>query len=90
MGLIKFNQFEIVGLEEYWIVEPENKLVNVFVLQESKRYGRPDIYSDEDKIKVTTFPELLVDLSQFLQIFNRSLLWESQFASFYRQESLQL
>lgn len=60
--LIKFNQFEIVGLEEYWIVEPENKLVNVFVLQESKRYGRPDIYSDEDKIKVTTFPELLVDL----------------------------
>lgn len=60
--LIKFNQFEMAGLEEYWIVEPENKLVNVFILQENKRYGRPDIFSDEDKIKVTTFPDLIIDL----------------------------
>jgi len=60
--LIKFNHFEMAGLEEYWIVEPENKLVNVFVLQENKRYGRPDIYTDEDKIMVTTFPELIIDL----------------------------
>ena len=60
--LIKFNQFEMAGLGEYWIVEPENKLVNVFVLQENKRYGRPDIYSDEDQIKVITFPDLIIDL----------------------------
>lgn len=60
--ILKFNKFEMAGVKEYWIVEPENKLVNVFFLQENKRYGRPDIYSDEDKIKVYTFPDLIIDL----------------------------
>ncbi|MDI6878789.1 MAG: Uma2 family endonuclease [Desulfitobacteriaceae bacterium] len=61
--LVKFNAFEKAGVKEYWIVEPEIKLVNVFILQENKRYGRPDIYSDEDKIKVQSFPDLEVDLA---------------------------
>ena len=60
--ILKFNKFEKAGVTEYWIVEPENKLINVFLLQENNRYGRPDIYSDEDKITVTTFPELIIDL----------------------------
>lgn len=60
--IFKFNKFEMAGVKEYWIVEPENKLVNVFILQENKRYGRPDIYSDEDIIKVNTFPDLIIDL----------------------------
>ncbi len=60
--LLKFNTFEKAGVKEYWIVEPENKLVNVFFLQESNRYGRPEIFSDEDKIQVHTFPDLVIDL----------------------------
>jgi len=27
---IKFNQYEQAGVKEYWIVEPEGKLVSVF------------------------------------------------------------
>lgn len=61
--LLKFNMFEKAGVNEYWIVEPEIKLVNVFFLQESNRYGRPEIYSDEDKIKVNSFPDLEIDLT---------------------------
>ncbi len=60
--ILKFNKFEKAGVKEYWIVEPENKLVNVFLLQENNRYGRPDIYSDEDRITVNTFPDLIIDL----------------------------
>lgn len=60
--ILKFNKYEKVGVKEYWIVEPENKLINVFLLQKNKRYGRPDIYSDEDKIKVAAFPDLYIDL----------------------------
>lgn len=59
---IKFNKYEKEGVKEYWIIEPEAKLVSVFVLQENQRYGRPDIYTEDDKIKVSIFPDLVVDL----------------------------
>lgn len=60
--LIKFNKYEKAGVKEYWIVEPEGKLVSVFVLLEDQRYGRPEIYSEDDNIKVSIFPDLIVDL----------------------------
>ena len=61
--LIKFNKYEQAGVKEYWIVEPETKLVSVFILQENQRYGRPQVYSEEDQIRVSLFPELMIDLA---------------------------
>lgn len=60
--ILKFNKYEIAGVKEYWIVEPEGKFISVFILQENKRYGRPDLYTETDKIKVSIFPELLINL----------------------------
>lgn len=59
----KFNSYEKAGVKEYWIVEPQGKIVSVFVLQSNNRYGRPEIYTEEDKITVSIFPNLIVDLS---------------------------
>ena len=61
--LIKFNKYEKAGVKEYWIVEPDGKLVSVFALQSDQRYGRPEIYTEEDKIAVFIFPDLTIDLS---------------------------
>lgn len=61
--VLKFNKFEKAGVKEYWIVEPEGKFISIFTLQENKRYGRPEIYTDEDKIQVSGFPDLVIDLS---------------------------
>jgi Uma2 family endonuclease len=61
--LLKFNKFEKAGVKEYWIIEPDGNFVSVFTLQDNKRYGRPDVYSDEDKINVNTFPDLIIDLN---------------------------
>lgn len=61
--VIKFNKYEMAGVKEYWIVEPDGKIVSVFVLQENGRYGRPDVYTEEDKIKVSIFPDLFIDLN---------------------------
>lgn len=61
--LIKFNKYEKAGIKEYWIVEPEGKIVSVFLLESNSRYCRPEIYTDEDKITVSTFSGLVVDLS---------------------------
>jgi Uma2 family endonuclease len=60
--VLKFNKYEKVGVKEYWIVEPEGKFISIFTLQESKRYGRPEIYTEVDKVKVGIFENLIVDL----------------------------
>lgn len=59
----KFEAFEKAGIKEYWIVEPDSKLVNVFILQENNRYGRPEIFSDENTIQTSIFPNLIIDLA---------------------------
>jgi Uma2 family endonuclease len=63
----KFNLYEKHGVKEYWIVEPEISLVTVFLLQENGRYGRPNIYTEEDKIKVSIFEDLVIHLKD---VFN--------------------
>jgi len=63
----KFNLYEKHGVKEYWIVEPEVKLVTVFLFQENGKYGRPNIYTEEDKIKVSIFDDLVIDLKD---VFN--------------------
>ncbi|RCX11156.1 Uma2 family endonuclease [Anaerobacterium chartisolvens] len=60
--VLKFNKYEKVGVKEYWIVEPDGKYISVFTLQENKRYGRPESYTDTDQLKATVFPELVIDL----------------------------
>ncbi|WP_066370528.1 Uma2 family endonuclease [Neobacillus fumarioli] len=58
----KFNKYEQAGIKEYWIVEPVEKIVSVFTLQENQRFGRPDMYTEEDKVKVSIFDDLIIDL----------------------------
>jgi hypothetical protein len=33
------------------------------MLQENGRYGRPEIYTEDEKIKVSIFPDLIIDLN---------------------------
>ena len=60
--VLKFNKYEKVGVKEYWIVEPEGKFISVFTLQQNNRYGRPEIYTEVDNVKVGVFDNLIVDL----------------------------
>jgi len=60
--LEKFYKYERAGVKEYWIVEPEEKLVSVFVLGGNNRYGRPNIYTEGDEVKVSMLPDLVVNL----------------------------
>lgn len=63
--ITKFNKYEKVGVKEYWIIEPEQKIVSVFLLQDNNKYGRPNVYSEEDQITVSIFPDLAIDLKPF-------------------------
>lgn len=64
----KFNRYEKAGVKEYWIVEPEGKFISVFTLQPNNRYGRPEVFTEIDKITVSVFPDLIIDLKD---VFDR-------------------
>lgn len=61
--VFKFNKYEKAGVKEYWILEPDQKIVSVFSLQLNDKYGRPEMYTDEDKAKISIFPDLEIDLN---------------------------
>ena len=59
----KLALYEKHGVKEYWIVQPDNKLVMVFQLSKTTSYGKPDIYTHEDTINVKRFKGLVIDLA---------------------------
>lgn len=64
----KFNKYEQAGVKEYWIIEPQEKIVSVFTLQNNRRFGRPDLYTDEDQVRVSIFNDLIIDLKMVFSI----------------------
>jgi len=60
--VVKFNKYEKASVQEYWIVEPDGKYINVFTLQENKRYGRPEAYTEDDKVQLSVFPDFTINL----------------------------
>jgi Uma2 family endonuclease len=59
---LKYEVYEEVGVREYWIVMPEEKLIEVFALVDQK-YHRIQTYTETDIIQSTIFPSLEVDLN---------------------------
>jgi len=72
---IKYNLYEKAGVKEYWIVSPEAKYVEIFLLQEDGKYAEGIIYEEKDSsdeinlIPVKTLAGLEID---FNEIFNRN------------------
>jgi Uma2 family endonuclease len=62
----KFSIYEESGVKEYWITMPEQKLVEVFVL-ENQKYRRIQTYVHTDVLLCETLPGLEVDLNE---VFN--------------------
>ena len=59
----KMELYEKNGVKEYWIVHPIYKIVTIYKITENGLYGKPEIYSEEDKIEVELLKGLSVDLS---------------------------
>jgi Uma2 family endonuclease len=66
----KYRLYERSGVKEYWVIEPKNQDVTVFLLDESGKYADGVFYSIENgntKIPVNTLPGLEIDAEK---IFN--------------------
>ncbi|WP_156291397.1 Uma2 family endonuclease [Oceanobacillus salinisoli] len=69
----KINKYEQAGVKEYWIVEPQEKIISVFKLQESGSYGRPELYTDEHEVKVSIFDDFIIQLNKVFQYNQRKV-----------------
>ena len=59
----KFNLYQRAGVREYWIVDPGDKTVQVFVLEDG-RYTAKDFGAAGDKLRVNVLEDCTIDLSQ--------------------------
>jgi len=57
----KRNKYLIAGVKEYWIVDPMNNEVDVYILEDGEYHGTK--YSKKDIIPVATLPGCEIDLS---------------------------
>jgi Uma2 family endonuclease len=64
LGLYERNQ-----VREYWIIQPVDKIVMIYKSMDNGRYGKPDIYSEEDEVKVGIFGgDLVIDMKIVFKI----------------------
>lgn len=61
---VKKNLYERVGVSQYWIVYPHEKIVMVFTLGEDGRYDDGEAYGREDTIEVRILESLSVPLDR--------------------------
>ncbi|OLN30809.1 Uma2 family endonuclease [Desulfosporosinus metallidurans] len=60
----KFILYERVGVQEYWIVYPEENTICVFHLTPEGKYSRPEVYTEQDSIMVGIFGDLTIELPE--------------------------
>lgn len=58
--LLKLNKYQNAGVREYWIVDGERELVQVYDFEREKVFA----YGFQDKIKVCIFEDLILDFSE--------------------------
>ncbi len=58
---LKYDVYEEAGVKEYWIVMPQEKLIEVFILENGK-YRRVKTYAQNDEVPSHTLPELSLKL----------------------------
>jgi len=63
----KFKLYESAGVQEYWLVYPHEKAVNVFHLQQG-HYQLSGLYASSDQIAVSVLPNCSIDLHRVFEL----------------------
>ena len=61
---LKHELYEEAGVKEYWIVNPEEENIVVFVLNEAGKFFGIDMYAGDDTIRSLAITGLTINLSE--------------------------
>ena len=65
---IKFHLYERHGVREYWLVDPGNRYIHVYTLNEGRKYAdEPRIYLPEDTVESAVLRGLAIDLNRIFE-----------------------
>ena len=62
----KYKLYEEAGVREYWIVNPDDKLLHVFRLTDG-RFLLHGTYAAEDTVKIGIFDDIAIDLNHVFE-----------------------
>jgi Uma2 family endonuclease len=68
---VKYALYQESGVQEYWIVYPNDQAIHQFVLDESGRYQLQYMYTDDDIATPQLFPELAIDLTEVFDTWSK-------------------
>lgn len=60
---IKFDLYEESGVKEYWLVEPQDRVILVYLLKDGKYSGLKP-FTENDEINPSLFPDLKFKVSE--------------------------
>ena len=63
----KYNLYESAGVREYWIVDPQTKIIYAFLLQPDGRYDLGTVYECNQKAPVHMLEGLEIDLNELFE-----------------------
>ncbi len=63
----KYAIYEEAGVQEYWIVHPQEGIIDVFLLQEQGIYQLSKMYTRDDTISVGIFDNFSIDLRDIFE-----------------------
>jgi Uma2 family endonuclease len=61
---VKYHIYQESGVQEYWLVYPEQCAIHQFVLDDNGQYQLKNMYGDDDKAIPQLFPDLAIDLTE--------------------------
>lgn len=60
---VKFSLYQRAGVREYWIIDPDSKTVQSFILEDG-HYSVKEFGTAGDKIKVNVLEDCVIDLAE--------------------------
>lgn len=63
----KYELYQSNGVREYWVVFPNDELVNVYLLGENNQFKLVNVYQVGEQIPLNIFPELVIDSNEIFE-----------------------